>query len=227
MEHTELLEKLKSLADPAYREFQKSLIPMDHPFEMIGIRTPELRKIASQMYKEGKYQPFLSSLPHGTFEENQLHAFIVSLIRDMDVCLKETDRFLPYVDNWATCDQLRPKVFAKNRDQLRVKINEWIASDHTYTVRFGIGMLMCHFLGEDFREDDLQAVTAIDSQEYYINMMRAWYFATALAKQYDSAVKVLEQNRLDPWTHNKTIQKARESLRVSAEKKEYLKKLKR
>lgn len=227
MNREEIIERLQELCDPQYRDFQQSLIPADRSLNMIGVRTPALRKLAADIYREGEYAEFLNSLPHETFEENQLHAFIISLIRDFDLCLEKTDAFLPYVDNWATCDQMKPKVFAKHKERLREKITEWLASDHTYTVRFAVGMLMSHFLDADFRKEDFDAVTAIDSDEYYVKMMQAWYFATALAKQYDSAVRVLEENRLPVWTHNKTIQKARESFRITSEQKEYLKTLKR
>lgn len=227
MKSEEIRNILKTMADAEYRDFQKTLIPMDHEPEMIGVRTPALRDLAKKLYREKEYEEFLREVPHRTFEENQLHAFLISLIREYETCVKEVSLFLPYVDNWATCDQMRPKVFAKHQEELIHEIKRWITSDHTYTVRYGVGMLMAHYLDDHFQEEYLDDVAGIESDEYYVNMMRAWYFATALAKQYESAVKVIEENRLDVWTHNKAIQKARESYRISDEQKEYLKSLKR
>jgi 3-methyladenine DNA glycosylase AlkD len=219
-------EELFRLQDTGYRDFQMKLIPTAGPDTMIGVRTPALRKYAKALVKAGQADEFLKNLPHTYFDENQLHAFILSELKDYDLCIEETDRFLPYVDNWATCDQLSPRVFKKNHARLSEKIPEWISSQETYTIRFGIGMLMQHFLDEDFDPAYPETVAGIRSGEYYVNMMIAWYFATALAKQYDTVLPYLEQRRLDPWTHNKTIQKAVESYRITAEQKEYLKSLK-
>jgi 3-methyladenine DNA glycosylase AlkD len=219
-------EELFRLQDTGYRDFQMKLIPTAGPDTMIGVRTPALRKYAKALVKAGQADEFLKNLPHTYFDENQLHAFILSELKDYDLCIEETDRFLPYVDNWATCDQLSPRVFKKNHARLSEKIPEWISSQETYTIRFGIGMLMQHFLDEDFDPAYPETVAGIRSEEYYVNMMIAWYFATALAKQYDTVLPYLEQRRLDPWTHNKTIQKAVESYRITAEQKEYLKSLK-
>ena len=219
-------EELFRLQDTGYRDFQMKLIPTAGPETMIGVRTPALRKYAKALVKAGQADEFLKNLPHTYFDENQLHAFILSELKDYDLCIEETDRFLPYVDNWATCDQLSPRVFKKNHARLSEKIPEWISSQETYTIRFGIGMLMQHFLDEDFDPAYPETVAGIRSEEYYVNMMIAWYFATALAKQYDTVLPYLEQRRLDPWTHNKTIQKAVESYRITAEQKEYLKSLK-
>ncbi len=223
---TDIHEELFSLRDEGYREFQAKLIPNVSAEAIIGVRTPELRKLAKELAKEGA-DGFLAGLPHRFFEEDQLHAFIVSGIRDYDRCIAEVEAFLPYVGNWATCDQMSPKVFAKHRGELLERIKEWIGSDRTYSVRFAVGMLMRHFLDEDFDPACPEMVAGIRSDEYYINMMIAWYFATALAKQYETAVTYLEDRRLDRWTHNKTIGKAVESYRVTAEHKEYLKTLKR
>lgn len=223
----DIQEKLFSMQDTKYRDFQLNLTPGLSEDYMIGVRTPELRKLAKEIVRSGEADGFISILPHKYFEENQLHAFILSEMKDYDRLIMELERFLPYIDNWATCDQLRPKIFKKHTDKLIVKIREWSISDKTYTVRFGIGMLMAYFLDDAFRPEYHSIAVDIKSEEYYINMMRAWYFATALAKQYDDTVKIIEENRLDVWTHNKSIQKARESFRVSDEHKKYLNGLKR
>jgi len=220
----QITERLFELKDEDYAVFQKKLIP-DTKYEMIGVRTPDLRKLAKELSGTQQAEEFLKELPHRYFDENQLHAFIISLTKDFDRCIEQVNTFLPYVDNWATCDQLSPKVFAKNLLKLVVEIDSWIRSDRTYTVRFGIGMLMQHYLDADFKPQYMEQVASVRSDEYYIRMMVAWYFATALAKQYDSAVKYLEQRKLDTWTHNKTIQKAVESYRITAETKTYLKSL--
>ena len=193
---------------------------------MIGVRTPELRKLAKQMLKREEIGVFLRDLPHRYFDEDQLHAFIVSGIKEYGKCMEELMRFLPFVDNWATCDQMSPGVFKKHKPELLAEIREWLGSEHTYTVRFGIGMLMQHFLDEDFDPAYPELVAGVHSEEYYVNMMIAWYFATALAKQYDDVLPFIEGRRLDPWTHNKTIRKAVESYRISDEQKEYLRSLK-
>lgn len=217
---------LFSLADEKYRVFQCRIIPTVSPETVLGVRTPELRRYAKILIKENDTDNFLNSLPHVYFEENQLHAFIISELKNYDECIGRVNVFLPYIDNWATCDQLSPKVFGKNRIRLYEEIKNWIASEKTYTIRFGIGMLMQHFLDDDFDPEYPEIVSEIHSDEYYVNMMIAWYFATALAKQYETVIPYIEQKRLDKWTHNKTIQKAVESYRISADKKEYLKKLK-
>lgn len=223
---TEIQQELFAKQDTAYRDFQAKLIPTIEAGSMIGVRTPELRKMAKQYAKREDIGAFLETLPHSYFDENQLHAFILSERKDFSQCIKELTRFLPYVDNWATCDQLSPKVFKKHRQELLPYIREWIASDKTYVVRFGIGMLMEHFLDDDFDTLYLETVSKIRSEEYYINMMIAWYFATALAKQYEVTLPFIEHARLAPWTHNKAIQKASESLRITPEQKTYLKSLK-
>lgn len=223
----EIIRKmLFSLADEKYRDFQCRIIPTVSPKTVLGIRTPDLRRYAKILIKENDTDNFLNSLPHLYFEENQLHAFIISELKNYNECIGRVNVFLPYIDNWATCDQLSPKVFGKNRIRLYEEIKNWIASEKTYTIRFGIGMLMQHFLDDDFDPEYPERVSEIHSDEYYVNMMIAWYFATALAKQYETVIPYIEQKRLDKWTHNKTIQKAVESYRISADKKEYLKKLK-
>ncbi|MBP1592315.1 MAG: DNA alkylation repair protein [Oscillospiraceae bacterium] len=222
----EITETLFKMQDIKYRDFQSKLIPSKTADDMIGVRTPELRKYAKDLLKREDIDEFLSSLPHKYFDENQLHAFIISGIKDYGRCMEEVCSFLPYVDNWATCDQMSPKVFKKHRPELLKQIKKWIKSKHTYTVRFAVGMLMEHFLDEDFDPKYPDMVSAIRSDEYYINMMTAWYFATALAKQYDAILTYIEEKKLDKWTHNKAIQKSVESFRITPEQKAYLKTLK-
>lgn len=222
----EIRNELFKMQDTAYRDFNSKLIPTVNKESIIGVRTPELRKYAKQLAKREDIEEFLHTLPHKYFDENQLHAFIVSEIKDFKNCVDKVDEFLPYIDNWATCDQLSPKVFKKYHKELITYIKEWLESDKVYTLRFGIGMLMEHFLDEDFDISYLETVSNIRSDEYYVNMMIAWYFATALAKRYESVLPFIENRRLEIWTHNKAIQKAVESLRISDEKKEYLKNLK-
>ena len=221
----EIREYLYAKQDREYRDFQSKLFPTVEKDSVIGVRTPELRKYAKQWVKKSSVREFLDDLPHQYFDENQLHAFIISEIKDYETCLRELQHFLPYVDNWATCDQMSPKIFKKHRPELLAEIERWIASDQTYTVRFGIGMLLHHFLEDDFDPRFLEMVSQIQSDEYYIKMMVAWYFATALAKQYEESVIYIKNRRLDPWTHKKAIQKAIESFRVSDEHKQYLKTL--
>ena len=218
----EIREELLRLGDTGYREFQSKLIPTVDPDHFIGVRTPELRKMAKNLSRQEDAEEFLNDLPHRFFDENQLHAFIISEIKDFDRCLAAVNRFLPYVDNWATCDQMSPKVFKRHKKELPGPVNSWISGGETYTVRFGVKMLMEHFLDDAFDPAYLDLAAKIRSEEYYIRMMIAWYFATALAKQYDAAIPFITDRRLDIWTHNKTIQKAIESYRISPEQKEYL-----
>ena len=220
----QIREELFRLQDRAYREFQCKLLPTVDPETVIGVRTPELRTYAKHLGKEDA-AAFLAELPHAYFDENQLHAFLVSDIRDFGRCLAEVDRFLPFVDNWATCDQMSPKVFRRNRPALLEPIRGWIASEETYTVRFGIGMLMQHFLEEDYDPAYPEWVAGIRSEEYYVNMMIAWYFATALSKQYEHILPFLTERRLDRRTHNMTIRKAVESYRITPEQKAFLRNL--
>ena len=213
-------ELLFQLQDKSYRDFQSKLIPTIPVETIIGVRIPALRKLAKE------YGKFLKQLPHTYYDENILHALLVAEIKDYEVCVKEVEHFLPYVDNWAVCDIFSPKVFRKNKDKLIDKIREWTASGQPYTCRFGMEMLMTHFLDDDFKPEYLELAADVKLEDYYAKMMVAWFFATALAKQWDAAVVYIEKKCLDPWTHNKTIQKARESYRITREQKEYLKTLK-
>lgn len=219
-------ELLFQLQDKGYRDFQSKLIPTIPVETIIGVRIPAIRKLSKEYGKNPECVEFLKQLPHTYYDENILHALLVAEIKDYEVCVKEVERFLPYVDNWAVCDIFSPKVFRKNKDELIDKIREWTASGHPYICRFGMEMLMTHFLDEDFRVEYLEIPAAVHSEEYYVNMMIAWFYATALAKQWDATVDYIEKKCLDPWTHNKTIQKARESYRITREKKEYLNTLK-
>ena len=226
MTKTDLHKELKKLQDLKYRDMQVKIIPTVEPSSIIGVRTPELKAMAKDILKSGDYEDFLNDLPHKYFEENQLHAFILSGMKDAAVCFEELGKFLPYVDNWATCDQMSPKIFKKHKDELLKRVKEWIGSDETYTVRFGVGMLMEHFLDDDYDVKYPEMVSKLRSDEYYVNMMIAWYFATALAKQYDTIIPYIEKKKLDKWTHNKAIQKSVESYRITDEQKTYLKTLK-
>lgn len=217
---------LLSLADEGYKAFHCKLMPGYDEDRVIGVRMPQLRAYAKELIKSGKADAFIESLPHHYYEEDNLHGLIICTIKDYDEQIARLEELLPSVDNWATCDLLKPASFQKNRERLLGDIRRWLDSEETYTVRFGIGMLMAHFLDEDFSPKYLEQVAEIESDEYYINMMRAWYFATALSKQYEASVKLIENRRLDIWTHNKTIQKAVESYRISDEQKQYLKSLK-
>ena len=223
----EIRKELKKLQDNGYREMQVTIIPTLEADSIIGVRTPALRQLAKEFAKREDISEFLTDLPHKFFEENQLHAFILSGMKDAESCIRLVDEFLPYVDNWATCDQMSPKVFKKHKQLLLEYVDKWIRSEHTYVKRFAIGMLMEHFLDEDFKTSYLTKVSKIRSEEYYVNMMIAWYFATALAKQYEDTLPFIEKQKLDKWTHNKSIQKAVESYRITPEQKEYLKTLKR
>ena len=226
MTRDEIVAELFRLQDKDYAVMQAKVIPTINADRIIGVRTPALRALAKGLYKDPDINGFLSSLPHPYFDEDQLHAFVISQEKDFDTCMAEVNAFLPFIDNWATCDQLSPKVFKKNPEKLLPFIQDWINSDKTYTVRFAIGTLMQHFLDERFDTAYADAVAAVRSDEYYINMMIAWYFATALAKQYDLILPYLEEKRLTPWVHNKTIQKSVESFRISDEQKACLKALK-
>jgi len=218
--------RLFELQDLQYKEFQCKLMPTVNPKTVIGVRTPDLRKLAKEVSKTPESMEFLKILPHTYYEENNLHGFLIETISDYDGVITAVDAFLPYIDNWATCDLMSPKVFKKHLPELYEKIKVWLESDKTYTVRFGIGMLMSFYLDECFKPEMLELVAGIRSDEYYINMMIAWYFATALAKQYDAAISYIQNQRLEKWTHNKAIQKAIESYRISDESKAYLRTLK-
>lgn len=218
-------KELFKLQDKKYQELQSKILPNLDANTIIGVRTPDLKKYAKKLFKENNYGSFINDLPHKYYEENQLHAFIISLIKDYDECLSCFKKFLPYIDNWSTCDQSTPKAFSKNLDGLLKEIKEWIKSKETYTIRFGVSMLMRNYLDDNFKVEYLEMVSKIKSDEYYVNMMRAWYFATALAKQYDKTITYIENKKLDVWTHNKAIQKAIESFRVTDEHKDYLRSL--
>jgi len=219
-------EKLFEMQDLTYRDFQCRLMPTVNPETVIGVRTPDLRKLAREVSKMPDVEDFLKALPHKYYEENNIHAFLIETIKDYDKAVAALDAFLPYVDNWATCDQMKPKVFKKHLPELLEKAKEWIKSDHTYTIRFGIEMLMNFYLDDHFDKEYLRLVADIRSEEYYVNMMIAWYFATALAKQHEATLPYIEQRCLDNWTHNKAIQKAIESYRITDEQKSYLRTLK-
>ena len=219
-----ILSELLKIRDKKFAKFNAALVPTVKSEFVLGVRTPELRKYAKQLQNT---EIFLNKLPHMYFEENQIHAFILSKIRDFDICINMVNTFLPYIDNWATCDQLIPKAFAKNTDKLLPWIKKWIKSNHVYTVRFAVGLLMRFYLGDKIHQEYIDMVAKIQSDEYYINMMRAWYFATGLSKNWDLFIKILENKSLDLWTHNKTIQKSIESYRITPEQKKYLVKLKR
>lgn len=228
-----MYQKLFTLRDEKYAEFQAKLTPGIPSHTFIGVRVPTLRKFAKEIIKSPESKTFLHTLPHSYYDENMLHALLISEQKDYDHCIELTEQFLPYVDNWAVCDIMSPKVFTKHKAELMPKIKAWSQSPHTYTCRFGLEMLMSHFLDKDFLPDYLQIPVTYPplfangrEQDYYVRMMVAWFFATALAKQWESTIGIIESKVLPPWTHNKTIQKARESFRIKPEQKEYLKTLK-
>lgn len=224
---TEIQKRLFALADGEYAEFQAKLTPTVESDRFIGVRTPLLRAFAAELSQTPEAEAFLKELPHEFYDENILHALLLERRKNFEECLEKVEQFLPYVDNWAVCDIMRPKVFKKNRDALIDRVKVWSASEQTYTCRFGIGMLMAHYLDEDFKREYLELPARVTSEEYYVRMMAAWYYATALAKQWESTVPYIEENRLPVWTHNKTIQKACESYRITPEQKTYLKTLRR
>ena len=219
--------RLFAAQDLKYRDFQAKFVPTVDPAAVIGVRTPDMRAIAKEVFARPDRGRFLAELPHRYYEENLVHFFVLAGIRDFDECVQTVEAFLPYVDCWPVSDQATPRSFKKNHPKLLPYVRRWIASDHVYTARFGLRMLMNEFLDADFREEYLALAASAQGEDYYLKMMVAWYFATALAKQYDAALPYLEEGRLDPWTHNKSIQKALESYRVSEEHKEYLRGLKR
>lgn len=224
----QIRRELFALQDGEYRDFHAKLIPTVNPDNIIGVRTPELRKYARKLSKTPLAEEFLTILPHKYYDENNLHGFLIEAVKDYDRVIQLLDKFLPYVDNWATCDLISPKILSRDTGKLLEKIREWMASGHTYTVRFGMEMLMRYYLETDtFQPEYLDMVAGIDSEEYYVKMMAAWFFATALAKQYDAALIYLQEHRLELWTHNKAIQKAVESNRITPEQKAYLRTLRR
>ena len=223
---TNVQTRLFELQDLKYRDFHAKLMPTVNKEKIIGVRTPALRVFAKKYGKTDEAKEYLQILPHQYYEENNLHGLLIEQIKDYDTCLEELERFLPYIDNWATCDMLAVKVVKKHLDTFIDEIYQWMESDYTYTIRFGISMLMRYYLEDAFQMEYPEKVAQIRSEEYYVNMMRAWYFATALAKQYDKILPFIEKQKLDIWTHNKTIQKAIESYRITPEQKEYLRGLK-
>ena len=220
-----VLNSLKAQEDKDFKEFQSKLVPNIDPATIIGVRTPQMKQIAKQYFGTKEGNAFLKKLPHKYYEENMVHFFMIAMIKDFDECTAAVEEFLPYIDCWPVCDQSSPKVYKKNHDKLLPFIQKWIGSEHVYTARFGMRMLMNEFLDADFKKEYLKLVADKQGDDYYLKMMIAWYFATALAKQYDAALPYIEEGRLDPWTHNKAIQKAVESRRVTEEHKEYLKSL--
>ena len=219
-------EELFKLQDLKYRDFQAKLVPNIDSDTIIGVRTPNLRDLSKKVFKDNDYTSFLLELPHKYYEENLIHFFVISMIKDYDKCIEEVERFLPYIDCWPVCDQSSPKVFKKKHEELLPYIKKWISSKHVYTARFGIRMLMNEYLDDDFKPEYLKLVSNIKGDDYYLKMMVAWYFATALAMQYDATIPYIENKKLDTWVHNKTIQKAIESYRITEEHKDYLKSLK-
>lgn len=218
-------DRLVKERDEKYREFQAKLVPNIPAKTIIGVRTPKMREIAKEVFLSDDREAFLKELPHKYYEENLVHFFVIAMIRDFDECVHAVEDFLPYVDCWPVSDQATPKCFKKNHEKLLPYIRKWISSDHVYTSRFGIRMLMNEFLDDDFKEEYLEMVAAVKGEDYYIRMMVAWFFATALAKKYSESVKYLEDRKLDEWVHKKAIQKAVESYRVTDEHKEYLRSL--
>ena len=223
----DIIKELYKLADEKYADFQAKLTPTINRELFIGVRVPDVRKLAKTIYKSGDYREFLTDLPHKYYDENMLHGLILSEFKDYDDCISEVDKFLPYVDNWAVCDIMSPKCFKKHKEELMSKIIEWSGSGEVYTSRFGMEMLMTHFLDEDFKPEYLEIPAKVQIDDYYAKMMVAWFFATALTKQWEATIPYVVDGKLEVWTHNKTIQKARESYRITAEKKDYLKSLKR
>ena len=218
-------EDLFSLKDEQYQEFQSSLIPTIPKDTVIGVRTPILRKYAKDMSNEVR-DSFMHELPHQYYEENILHAICLSEVKDYNLFIKEIERFLPYIDNWAVCDIIKPKVVQKDKKDFNQYIKKWINSNEVYTIRYGVDMLMTYYLDEDYRKTYLKYPLKVKSSDYYVKMVVAWYYATALAKHYDDTIVILEEKKLSKWVHNKTIQKAIESYRITLEQKEYLKSLK-
>lgn len=226
MTSEQIRKELKELRDENYRNFQAKLVPTIGADTILGVRTPAVRKYASELVKQEEEKEFLEDLPHVYYDENVLHGCILSMGKDYDTTLDQVEKFLPYVDNWAVCDLLSPKVLKKRPQELLVSVRKWLESDHPYTVRFGMGILMSFYLDELFEPQYPEWVAQVRSEEYYVKMMAAWYFATALARQYEVVLPFLEQKRLDSWTHNKAIQKAVESYRITQEQKTYLRTLK-
>lgn len=226
---TKIQQELFALQDEKYQSFQGKLVPNIDAQTIIGVRVPQLRALAKQLYRQKEdynIEDFFTNLPHSYYEENLLHSFLIEQIKDFDECMAQFEKFLPFIDNWAVCDTCHPKVFKKHSDVILQKAKAWVKDSEPYTIRYGISCFMCYFLDENFDAAHFDHVCAVTSDEYYVKMMQAWYFATALAKQWQAAVKIIEEKRLSPWVHNKTIQKACESFRVTDEHKAYLRTLK-
>lgn len=223
----EIRDRLFALQDPEYRLFQSKLMPTVDPACVIGVRIPDLRKLSRELAGTEQAAAFVRQLPHDYYEENNLHGFLIASLRDYGETVAALEAFLPHVDNWATCDLLHPRAFDKRPEALPDQLFRWLQSDRTYTVRFAMGMLMSLYLDEAFRPEYADWIAGIKSEEYYVNMMAAWYFATALAKRWDDVFPYLTDHRLPVWTHNKAIQKAIESRRISPEQKQILRSLKR
>lgn len=215
-------KELFKLQDKKYKDFIANLTPTINPDNIIGVKNPKVRKLAIDFFKQGDYQKFLNKLPHKYFEENNLHSFLIEQIKDYDECIKQLEKFFPYINSWATCDSLKPKVLEKHKKELIIKIRKWIKSKDLYTVRYAILCLMRYYLKDDYNPTYLKLVKDVKSKDYYINMMRAWFFATALVYQRNDTLNLLKSKSLDPWTHNKTISKAIESFRISNKDKKYL-----
>ncbi len=222
-----IVEQLFLMQDLEYKAFHSKLMPTVNPDLIIGVRTPELRRYSKEIFGSDEAEMFLGQLPHKYYEENNLHGFLIENIKDYEECLARVKRFLPYIDNWATCDMMSPKVFGKNKDKLLIEIKQWLESKYVYEIRYGIVMLMRWYLTNEYLDETMELVISVVSDEYYINMAKAWFFATALAVDFERVAKVIEENRLDVWTHNKAIQKAIESRRVGEREKEILRKMKR
>lgn len=219
-------EKLFSLQDLKYKEFHSKLMPTVREYKIIGVRVPQLRKLAKEINKSDLKAEFLKALPHKYYDEDNLHAFLIEQIKDFDECISALDDFLLHIDNWATCDMMTPKVLEKEPDKLYLKIQEWINSSHTYTIRFGVVSLMKFFMNDRLDKKHLNLLLSIKSDEYYVNMAISWYIATALASRWETVIPYIEKKKFDKWVHNKSIQKAIESYRITKEQKEYLKTLK-
>ena len=217
-------DELFSLKDEGYKKFQCALMPTVNPEKVIGVRTPDLRKLSERLWKEGRAEELMKTLPHTYYEEDNLHAAFIEKITDFDRCIEELDRFLPFVDNWATCDMMNPKALKNDRERLLSKAYEWMEKEDAYTVRYGIGVLMRHFLGDNFSLEYAERVASVKNDEYYVRMMVAWYFAEALSRQYDLILPFIKERRLSLWVHRKAIQKAVESRKISTSQKEELKK---
>ena len=226
MDNKELIYNLKELSDKKYGDFHSKLVPDIKRETILGVKVPVLRSISKLIIKDEYYKEFINCLPHCYYEENMLHGLLINLTKDYNECIRLIEEFLPFIDNWAVCDAITPKIFVKNKDKLLIRIKEWIKSEKEYTVRFAVEMLMKFFLDEDYKKEYIDLINEIKIDTYYVNMMVAWFLATALSKQWDTAIKKIESKTLSPFIQNKTIQKSIESFRIRKEQKDYLKTLK-